>query len=74
MRAGLAISLMSKHPPQLIILDEPTNHLDLSAIEAIENMLKLYQGAIFSVSHDEQFLKNIGIKKTISLEEYNNEE
>ena len=29
MRAGLAISLMLKYPPQLIILDEPTNHLPI---------------------------------------------
>jgi len=73
MRAGLAISLLSKHPPQLIILDEPTNHLDLSAIEAIENMLKLYQGAILAVSHDKQFLANIGIIRTIELRQHNSD-
>lgn len=68
MRAGLAISLMSSPPPQLIILDEPTNHLDLDAIEAIENALKLYQGAILAVSHDEAFLNNIAINQTITLD------
>lgn len=67
MRAGLAISLMSTHPPQLIILDEPTNHLDLASIEAIENMLKLYQGAILAVSHDDAFLENIGIDRKVTL-------
>mgnify|MGYP001953544485 CR=1 FL=1 len=67
MRAGLAVSLMSSPPPQLIILDEPTNHLDLDAIEAIENALKLYQGAILAVSHDEAFLNNIAINQTITL-------
>lgn len=65
MRAGLAVSLMSKHPPQLIILDEPTNHLDLDSIQAVEEALKLYQGAILAVSHDESFLKNIGINRMI---------
>ena len=69
MRAGLAVSLMSSPPPQLIILDEPTNHLDLDAIEAIENALKLYQGAILAVSHDETFLNNIAINQTIILNE-----
>lgn len=69
MRAGLAVSLMSSPPPQLIILDEPTNHLDLDAIEAIENALKLYQGAILAVSHDETFLNNIAINQTITLNE-----
>ncbi len=69
MRAGLAVSLMSSPPPQLIILDEPTNHLDLDATLAIENALKLYQGAILAVSHDETFLNNIAINQKIILHE-----
>lgn len=67
MRAGLAINLSSKTPPQLIILDEPTNHLDLRSIEAIESILSEYQGAILAVSHDEAFLSNIGITRTIEM-------
>lgn len=67
MRAGLAISLSSKKPPQLIILDEPTNHLDLKSIEAIESILRDYQGAILAVSHDEIFLENIRITRTIEM-------
>lgn len=67
MRAGLAISLMSSTPPQLMILDEPTNHLDLEATLAIEQALKLYQGAILAVSHDESFLANININKTVLM-------
>ena len=67
MRAGLAIQLMAQEPPQLIILDEPTNHLDLQAIEAIETILRAYQGGILAVSHDASFLEHIGIEKTISL-------
>ena len=67
MRAGLAISLMSIKPPQLIILDEPTNHLDLDAIEAVEEALNLYQGAMLVVSHDQQFLENIQITKQFYL-------
>lgn len=70
MRAGLAVSFISKKPPQLIILDEPTNHLDLDAIQAIEEVLNVYQGAILAVSHDEVFLKNIGIKRVIDLCEH----
>ena len=66
-RAALAICLMSQHPPQLIILDEPTNHLDTRSIEAIENILVQYQGAILAVSHDENFLKNIHIERQVGL-------
>lgn len=68
MRAGLAVALMSKNPPQLIILDEPTNHLDFETIEAIEQALKMYQGTILAISHDEVFLKNIGINRYVSVE------
>lgn len=66
-RAGLAISLLSKIPPQLIILDEPTNHLDLRSIKAIEVMLANYQGAIIVISHDENFMNNIQIDRKVSL-------
>ena len=67
MRAGLAISLMSLTPPQLILLDEPTNHLDLQSIETVERILNEYQGAILAVSHDDAFLKNIQINKEYKL-------
>ena len=66
-RAGLAATLMSKTPPQLLILDEPTNHLDLHSIQAIENILQQYQGALIVVSHDENFIKNIKIGRSIEL-------
>ena len=66
-RAGLAISLLSKTPPQLIILDEPTNHLDLQSIQSIETALSEYQGAMIVISHDESFLKNINISRSIAL-------
>ena len=65
LRALLACVLLSKHSPQLLILDEPTNHLDLNSIASIESALSHYQGAMVVISHDNQFLKNIGIKKMI---------
>lgn len=68
MRAALACVLMSKHPPQLLILDEPTNHLDLSSIKYIETILTNYQGALIAISHDLEFLKNIGIKQFIPID------
>lgn len=43
----------------LLILDEPTNHLDLYAMEALEEMLKKYNGAVLLVSHDRYFARNI---------------
>lgn len=66
LRALLACVLMAKHPPQLLILDEPTNHLDLESITSIESVLKNYQGAIIIISHDEQFITNIGVTRTVT--------
>ncbi|WP_131782401.1 ribosomal protection-like ABC-F family protein [Legionella gresilensis] len=67
MRAGLAISLAAEKQPQLLILDEPTNHLDIRSIEAIEEMICAYQGTLIVVSHDQNFLTNIGITNSIHL-------
>ncbi|RUT33130.1 ABC-F family ATP-binding cassette domain-containing protein [Arsenicitalea aurantiaca] len=67
LRAGLAITLGGGAPPELLLLDEPTNHLDLDAIAAIENGLRAYDGAVLVISHDEDFLGNIGVTRRISL-------
>ncbi len=42
--------------PNLLILDEPTNHLDVGSIEALEQALAAFPGAIILVTHDEQLL------------------
>ncbi|MEI8054455.1 MAG: ABC-F family ATP-binding cassette domain-containing protein [bacterium] len=64
-RAMLACILMAKQPPQLLILDEPTNHMDIASITAIESALNCYEGAMIVISHDEIFIENIAITKTI---------
>lgn len=45
--------------PDLLILDEPTNHLDVQAIEWLEGMLRIWEGAILVVSHDRYFLDRV---------------
>jgi ATPase subunit of ABC transporter with duplicated ATPase domains len=67
LRVGLA-GVLSGEPPAILIMDEPTNHLDLDAIEALEAALQAYQGTLIAVSHDEAFLKAIGIDRRIRLE------
>ncbi|RMA41764.1 ABC-F family ATP-binding cassette domain-containing protein [Rhodophyticola porphyridii] len=67
LRAGLACILGRTRLPRLLILDEPTNHLDLDAITAIEAGLAAYDGALLVVSHEEAFLRNIGVTRRIEL-------
>ncbi|PDS44781.1 ABC transporter [Rhizobium anhuiense] len=66
LRAGLACVLGSA-PPPLLILDEPTNHLDIDSIAAVEVGLRAYDGALLVVSHDETFLRSIGITRRLEL-------
>ena len=67
LRAALACVLCGATPPQLLVLDEPTNHLDLSSIAAIETALSAYDGALLVVSHDQDFLRAIGVTRHIRL-------
>lgn len=59
-KARLQIIRMLSNNPNLLILDEPTNHLDLPSIEALENALSDYHGAVLYITHDSHFAKNVG--------------
>jgi len=56
-RARLALALITRDAPHLLILDEPTNHLDVDAREALIQALNGYSGAVVIVSHDRHMLE-----------------
>ena len=56
-RARLALALITRDAPHLLILDEPTNHLDVDAREALVQALNDYPGAVVIVSHDRHMLE-----------------
>lgn len=60
-KGALACILYADSPPQLLLLDEPNNHLDLPSVQALEIMLRSYQGTLIVVSHDDSFLDNLGL-------------
>jgi ATP-binding cassette subfamily F protein 3 len=56
-RARLALALITRDAPHLLILDEPTNHLDVDAREALVQALNAYTGAVILISHDRHMVE-----------------
>lgn len=56
-RARLALALITRDAPHMLILDEPTNHLDVDAREALIQALNAYSGAVVIVTHDRHMLE-----------------
>jgi ATP-binding cassette, subfamily F, member 3 len=56
-KARLALALITRDAPHMLILDEPTNHLDVDAREALVQALNDYEGAVVLVSHDRHMLE-----------------
>lgn len=53
-RLGLLRVLMNN--PNILILDEPTNDFDIQTLNALEEYLQFFHGALIIVSHDRAFL------------------
>ena len=58
-RARLALALVTRDAPHLLILDEPTNHLDVDTREALVQALAGYDGAVVIVSHDRHMIEAV---------------
>lgn len=58
-RKRLMILSLILSKPNILLLDEPTNHLDFLTLEALENALISFEGAILATSHDRTFINKI---------------
>ena len=67
MRLYLCCLMIFNHMPDIFILDEPTNNLDISSLSILTSTIKNYRGTILVISHDEYFINEVGITKTLEL-------
>jgi ATPase subunit of ABC transporter with duplicated ATPase domains len=59
-KARLGMLLLRLTQPNFHLLDEPTNHLDIEGQEALEEELLDPQASCLLVSHDRNFVRNVG--------------
>lgn len=57
-RNRLLLARLFARPANILVLDEPTNDLDIDTLELLESLLQEFQGTLFLVSHDREFLEN----------------
>ncbi|WP_440053427.1 ABC-F family ATPase [Pseudoalteromonas sp. T1lg65] len=50
------------HKPNILLMDEPTNHMDMESIESLNMALEQYEGTLFFVSHDRQFVSSLATR------------
>lgn len=48
--------------PNILIMDEPTNHMDMESIESVNMALSQYEGTLFFVSHDREFVSSLATR------------
>ncbi|BAZ42889.1 ABC transporter-related protein [Calothrix sp. NIES-4101] len=65
--ARLAIAIISISAIDLLILDEPTNNLDIETVNQMLEGINEYQGALWIISHDLDFLSGLHITKSFKI-------
>ncbi len=58
-QARVRIAQLMTQPADLLLLDEPTNDLDIPALEALEESLADFPGALVLVSHDRALMDRL---------------
>lgn len=64
----LLLAKLLMNPGNFLILDEPTNDLDMDTLDMLVEILSEYQGTLFIVSHDRDFLERLATR-TIIIEQ-----
>lgn len=66
-RSRVALAKLALTGANLLILDEPTNHLDPQTQEIIAKTFRDYDGTMLVVSHNIEFVDNLGIERMLML-------
>ena len=66
-KARLSLAQIAAKTPKLLILDEITNNLDLETKYHVIQVLKAYPGAMIVISHEADFLEEIGISEVVDV-------
>ncbi len=66
-RSRVALAKLSLIGANLLILDEPTNHLDPQTQKIIAETFKNFKGTMLVVSHNLEFVDNLGIDRILIL-------
>lgn len=65
--ARLAIAMISVAQLDWLVLDEPSNNLDIETVDQLVNGLSHFQGALWVISHDLDFLRRLQITHTYRI-------
>ena len=52
--------MLGRH--NVMLMDEPTNHLDMESIESLQLALEKFEGTLFIVSHDREFISGLATR------------
>lgn len=66
-KSRVALAKLSLKGANLLVLDEPTNHLDPETQIIIAETFKTFPGTMLVVSHNPDFVDNLGIERILLL-------
>ena len=66
-KSRVALAKLSLKGSNLLVLDEPTNHLDPDTQLIIADVFKEFSGTMLIVSHNPEFVDNLGIERTLDM-------
>ncbi len=66
-KAWLSLAQIVPKTPKLLMLDEVTNNVDFETRDHIIRVLKEHPGTLLVISHDSDFLKEIGVEGVYNI-------